>query len=144
MSKLIAFDTLLLEDIKIGMEVSYSQTITDSDIKTFAGLSGDHNPVHISDEYAKNTRWERRIAHGLISVSFFSGLMGTKLPGIGCVWVSQTLKFLKPVYIGDTVTAKLIVKDIDFERRRVFLQSICIVKDEIVIDGESEAFVPKK
>jgi len=144
MSKLIAFDTLLLEDIKRGMEVSYTQTITDCDIKTFAGLSGDHNPVHISDEYAKNTRWERRIAHGLISVSFFSGLMGTKLPGIGCVWVSQTIKFLKPVYIGDTVTAKLIVTDIDLERRRVFLQSICIVKGEIVIDGESEAFVPKQ
>lgn len=143
MSKILILDALSLEDIKIGMEVSYSQTITDSDIKTFAGLSGDHNPVHISDEYAKNTRWERRIAHGLISVSFFSGLMGTKLPGIGCVWVSQTLKFLKPVYIGDTVTAKLIVEDIDLERRRVFLKSICIVKNEIVIDGQSEAYLPK-
>lgn len=143
MSKSLVFDNVALEDIKRGMEASYSQTITDCDIKTFAGLSGDHNPVHVSDEYAKNSRWERRIAHGLISVSFFSGLMGTKLPGVGCVWVSQTLKFLKPVYIGDTVIAKVIVKDVDFERRRVFLQTICIVNDEIVIDGEAEAFVPK-
>lgn len=143
MSKALLFDSLLLEDIKEGMEASYSQTITDSDVKTFAGLSGDHNPVHVSDEYAKNSRWERRIAHGMISASFFSGLMGMKLPGIGCVWVSQTLKFLKPVYIGDTVTAKVIVKDINFERRRVFLRTICIVNDEIVIEGEAEAFVPK-
>lgn len=135
--------TILIEDIKVGMEASYSQTVTDSDIKTFAGLSGDHNPVHVSDEYAKNSRWERRIAHGLISASFFSGLLGTKLPGVGCVWVSQTLKFKQPVYIGDTVTAKVIVTGIDLERRRVFLQTTCTVLDELVIDGEAEAFVPK-
>lgn len=143
MSNTILVDNLKFEDIQVGMEVSYSQTVTDADVKTFAGLSGDHNPVHISDEYAKNTRWERRIAHGLISVSFFSGLMGTKLPGIGCVWVSQTIKFKKPVYIGDTVTAKLIVKEIDVDRRRVYMTSLCLVDDEIVIEGESEAFVPK-
>lgn len=143
MSKALLADNMAFEDIKVGMEVSYSQTITDADVKAFAGLSGDHNPVHISDEYAKNTRWGRRIAHGLISVSFFSGLMGTKLPGIGCVWVSQTIKFKCPVYIGDTVTAKLIVNNIDKDRRRVYLTSICLVKGEIVIEGEAEAFVPK-
>lgn len=143
MSTKLMVDNIAIEDMKEGMEASYSQTITDADVKTFAGMSGDHNPVHVNDEYAANSRWERRIAHGLISVSFFSGLMGTKLPGIGCVWVSQTLKFLKPVYIGDTVTAKVIVKDLDFERRRVFLRTICTVKGEIVIDGEAEAFVPR-
>ncbi|QKE27327.1 enoyl-CoA hydratase [Arcobacter acticola] len=141
-TKLIV-DNIAIEDIKEGMEASYSQTITDADVKTFAGMSGDHNPVHVNDEYAANSRWERRIAHGMISASFFSGLMGTKLPGIGCVWVSQTLKFLKPVYIGDTVTAKVIVRDIDLERRRVFLRTVCSVKGEIVIDGEAEAFVPR-
>jgi 3-hydroxybutyryl-CoA dehydratase len=143
MSNKLIIDSIAIEDIKEGMEASYSQTITDADVKTFAGMSGDHNPVHVNDEYAANSRWERRIAHGMISVSFFSGLFGTKLPGIGCVWVSQTLKFLKPVYINDTVTAKVIVQSIDLERRRVFLRTVCSVKNEIVIDGEGEVFIPR-
>lgn len=143
MSNKLIVDSIAIEDIKEGMEASYSQTITDADVKTFAGMSGDHNPVHVNDEYAANSRWERRIAHGMISASFFSGLFGTKLPGIGCVWVSQTLKFLKPVYINDTVTAKVIVRDVDLERRRVFLRTVCSVKGEIVIDGEGEVFIPR-
>lgn len=143
MSSKLIVDSIAIEDIKEGMEASYSQTITDADVKTFAGMSGDHNPVHVNDEYAANSRWERRIAHGMISVSFFSGLFGTKLPGIGCVWVSQTLKFLKPVYINDTVTAKVIVQSIDLERRRVFLRTVCSVKGEIAIDGEGEVFIPR-
>lgn len=130
-------------DIVIGMEESYSQTITDADVKAFAGISGDHNPVHVNDEYAEASRYKKRIAHGLISASFFSALFGTKLPGPGCVYVSQNLSFKRPVYLGDTVTATVAVKDIDTSKRRVFFRTTCKVKNKTVIDGEAELYVPE-
>jgi acyl dehydratase len=144
MSYSSVFGQFPLEEIKIGMEVSYSQTITDADIKTFAGLSGDHNPIHVSNEYAQNSRYKKRIAHGLMSASFFSALFGTRLPGPGCVYVSQSLQFKRPVYIDDTVIATIIVKSVDLEKRRVFFQTICKVKNKIVIDGEAELYVPNE
>jgi 3-hydroxybutyryl-CoA dehydratase len=125
------------------MEESYSQTITDADVKAFAGISGDHNPVHVNDEYAEASRYKKRIAHGLISASFFSALFGTKLPGPGCVYVSQNLSFKRPVYLGDTVTATVAVKDIDTSKRRVFFRTTCKVKNKTVIDGEAELYVPE-
>ena len=130
------------EDIKIGMSESYSQTITDADIKSFAGISGDHNPVHMSDEYAEQSRFKKRIAHGMISSSFFSALFGTKLPGEGCVYVQQNLNFKRPVYIGDTVTASITVTSIDHDKRRVFFDTVCKVRKKTVIDGIAELYVP--
>jgi 3-hydroxybutyryl-CoA dehydratase len=144
MSKTLIFGTLPIEEIQIGMEVSYSQTITDTDVKAFAGISGDNNPVHLSDEYAETSRFKKRIAHGLMSASYFSALFGTKLPGEGCVYVSQSLQFKKPVYLGDTVTATVIVTNVDLEKRRVFFRTLCKVKNKIVIDGEAELYVPLK
>ena len=138
----LVFDKLELEDIKIGMEVSYSQTITDADVKAFSGISGDKNPVHMDDEYASNSRYKKRIAHGMMSASFFSSLFGTKIPGEGCVYVAQSLRFKRPVYLGDTVKAIVAVKDIDLKRRRVFFDTICKVKNKVVIDGEAELYVP--
>ena len=134
--------SIQIEDISVGMEANYSQTITDADVKAFAGLSGDKNPVHMDKEYAKNSRFKKRIAHGLLSASFFSALFGTKLPGEGCVYVSQNLKFFKPVYLGDTVTATVVVTSIDTSRRRLFFRTFCKVRNKIVIDGEAELFVP--
>ncbi|KVJ03899.1 MaoC family dehydratase [Enterobacter asburiae] len=116
-----------IEELHVGMSASYSQTITDSDIKNFAALSGDRNPVHMDDEYAASSRYKKRIAHGMFSTSFFSALFGTKLPGEGCVYVAQNTKFRKPVYIGDTVTATVEVKDIDIEKRRIFFNTYCKV-----------------
>ncbi len=133
-----------IEDIHIGMEVSYSQTISDSDIKSFSGISGDKNPIHMSDEYAENSRFKSRIAHGLMSASYFSALFGTQLPGPGCVYVSQTLQFKRPVYIGDTITATVIVLDVDLSKRRIYFRTFCKVKNKIVIDGEAELYVPKE
>ena len=132
-----------LEDIKIGMSESYSQTITDSDIKSFAGISGDKNPIHMSDEYAENSRFKRRIAHGMLLSSFFSSIFGTRLPGNGCVYVNQSLSFKKPVYLNDTVTAIVTVTAIDFNKRRVFFDTICKVKNKIVIKGQAELYLPK-
>ena len=136
------FDKCSIEDITIGMEISYSQTITDADVKAFAGISGDNNPVHMSDEYAKESRFKKRIAHGLMSASYFSALFGTKIPGPGCVYVSQSLAFLKPVYLDDTVTATVTVKNINMEKRRVIFNTVCKVGHEVVIDGEAELYVP--
>ena len=142
MANEIHFGAIPIEDIQIGMKVSYSQTITDSDIKTFAGLSGDHNPVHVDEKYAENSRFKRRIAHGLMSAGFFSQLFGTKLPGPGCVYTAQSLKFLRPVYINDTVVATVEVIAKDLLRKRVWFKTYCTVNNKIVIDGEAEIYIP--
>lgn len=140
----LVFEHVKIENIEVGMEVSYSQTITDADVKAFSGISGDKNPVHMSDDYAQNSRFKRRISHGMLSASYFSALFGTKIPGEGCVYVSQSLQFKRPVYLGDTVTATVIVKGIDLKKRRVFFRTICKVKNKVVIDGEAELFVPEE
>jgi len=137
-------NSIPIEEIKIGMKASYSQTITDADIKAFAGISGDRNPVHIDEEYASSSRYKKRIAHGLMTASYFSGLFGTKIPGEGCVYVSQTLNFKRPVYVGDTVTATVEVFNVDLEKFRVFFRTICRVKQRIVTDGEAEIYIPNK
>jgi len=129
-------------EIKVGMMEDYSQTITDADIKIFAGISGDHNPIHVSDEYAEQSRFKRRIAHGMISASFFSAMFGTKIPGNGCVYVSQSFNFKRPVYIGDTVTASIEVTSVDIKNNRVFFDTVCKVKGKVVIDGAAELWVP--
>jgi 3-hydroxybutyryl-CoA dehydratase len=134
--------SISFEQIKIDMSVSYSQTITDADVKSFAGISGDHNPIHVDDEYASKSRYKKRISHGLISGSFFYALFGTKLPGPGCVYVQQTFNFKRPVYLGDTVTATAKVTSIDPDNRRVFFDTTCTVKNKVVIDGMAELYVP--
>ena len=131
-----------IEDIKIGMEASYSQTITDADVKIFSGISGDKNPLHMDDEYAQNSQFKKRIAHGLLSASFFSALFGTQIPGEGCVYVSQSLKFLRPVYLGDTVLAKVKVSKINLESRRIFFKTSCEANKKIVTIGEAEIYQP--
>ncbi|EFI7284558.1 MaoC family dehydratase, partial [Escherichia coli] len=124
-----------MQNLYIGMTAQYSQTVSDSDIKAFSGLSGDKNPVHMSDEYAQKTMFKKRIAHGFMSASYFSAIFGTKLPGEGCVYLSQTLKFIKPVYIGDTVTAIVTLTKINSRSRRLTFDTICVVKNETVISG---------
>lgn len=130
-----------IEDIEIGMSVSYSQTISAADVKQFADVSGDHNPIHLDESYASESRYKRRIAHGLLSGSFFSGLFGTKLPGPGCVYTSQSFNFKRPVYIGDTVTATAIVKSVDHIGRRVVFDTVCKVRNKTVIDGVAEIYI---
>ena len=133
-----------IDEIKIGMSESYSQTISEADVKAYAGISGDRNPVHMDDEYAEKSRYKKRIAHGMISSSFFSALFGTKLPGPGCVYVNQSLNFKRPVYIGDTVTAIITVTKIDEIKSRVYFDTVCKVKNKIVIDGQAELYIPKE
>lgn len=128
---------------EIGMTATHTQTIRDADIKLFADISGDHNPVHTSEEFAKESRFGKRIAHGFLSASFFSAIFGTKLPGAGCVYVAQSLRFMRPVFIDDTVTASVTIKAIDKERRRIFFDTFCSVKNKVVISGEAEIYLPQ-
>lgn len=142
-STLPTLTSIPLESIEVGMNASYTQIIIDENIRDFANISGDHNPVHLDESFAQTTRFKKRIAHGLMSASFFSQLFGTKLPGIGCVYTAQSLKFLRPVYIGDAVTATIEVLRVDLDRRRITFKTTCVANDKLVIDGEAEIYVPK-
>jgi 3-hydroxybutyryl-CoA dehydratase len=133
-----------IDALSIGMTASSSHVISDDDIRLFANISGDTNSVHISDDYAKKTIFKKRIAHGLISASFFSALFGTKLPGEGCVYVQQNLQFKRPVYIGDEVVALIEIISIDIQKRRVFFKTNCMVKNKVVVDGSAEIYIPLK
>lgn len=133
----------MITTLSVGMTASYSQTVTDADIKTFAGVTGDHNPVHIDDEYAAGTRFGKRIAHGILSVGFFSNVLGTKLPGPGCIYLSQNVKFKHPVYLNDTVKAVVEVTAVNVEKRRVTLSTNAYVGDTLVVTGEAEMYIPE-
>ncbi|TCH64090.1 MaoC family dehydratase [Acinetobacter sp. ANC 4862] len=135
-------NSFTINEIQIGMTASYSQTITDADVKAFSGISGDHNPVHVSEEYAKQSRFKDRIAHGLLTASFFSAIFGTKLPGEGCIYVSQNLQFKRPVYLGDTVVAKVTVIAVDISKKRVAFETVCSANGKVVTTGTAEIFIP--
>lgn len=126
-----------LEDLSIGMSASHAKTVTEADVILFAGISGDDNPMHTNEEFASDTLFSGRIVHGMFSGALISAVLGTRLPGPGCIYVTQTLKFKAPVRIGDTVTATATVKEIDADRRRVTLETVCTVKGKMVLDGEA-------
>jgi len=135
---------LYLEDLQVGMSATFGKTVSEADIAAFAGVSGDTNPLHLHDGFARTTRFEQRIAHGMLSGSFISAVIGTKLPGPGSIYVSQSMAFTAPVTIGDTVTAVCTVTDINKERRRVTLKTQCLNGDTVVIDGEAVVSVPRR
>lgn len=129
--------------ITIGQSAAFSKTITESDVYTFAGVSGDLNPAHIDEEYAKGTRFGGRIAHGMLSASLISAVIGMQLPGPGTIYMSQDLKFLSPVRIGDTVTARVQVASIDEARRRAVLDTTCANQDgTLLISGQAKVLLP--
>ena len=129
--------------ISVGQSASFTKTITESDVYTFAGLSGDLNPAHINEEYAKGTRFGGRIAHGMLSAGLISAVIGMQLPGPGTIYMGQTLKFLSPVRIGDTVTATVKVTSIDEQRRRAVLETTCTNQEgTLLISGEAKVVLP--
>jgi 3-hydroxybutyryl-CoA dehydratase len=133
-----------IEDLKVGMTTSYGRTVTETDIANFAGVSGDTNPLHLNAEFAAATRFKQRIAHGMLSAAYISTLIGTRLPGPGCLYISQTLHFLAPVRIGDTVIATATITEVNAAHRRVKLSTVCKVGDIVVVDGEAETLVPSR
>jgi 3-hydroxybutyryl-CoA dehydratase len=132
------------EDLKVGMTAAYARTIGPADLVMFAGISGDTNPMHLNEEYASRTMFEGTIAHGMLSASFISTVIGTRLPGPGCIYVNQSLKFRAPVRPGDTVTARATVQEMIPERSRVILRTVCTVGTTVVIDGEAVVQVPHR
>lgn len=133
-----------LEDLKVGMTASYAKTVTEADVVLFAGISGDTNPVHMNEEFAKETMFQGRIAHGMLSASFISTVLGTKLPGPGAIYLSQNLKFKAPVRAGDTVSATATITGIVAEKKRVVMQTTCSVRNQIVLEGEAIVMVPAR
>jgi 3-hydroxybutyryl-CoA dehydratase len=133
-----------LEDLQVGMSDEFAKTVSEADIVAFADVSGDTNPVHMDEAFAAATPFKGRIAHGMLGASLISTVLGTKLPGPGCIYVSQDLRFKAPVRIGDTVTAKVTVTEIVPEKRRVTFACECRVGDTVVIDGAATMMVSRK
>jgi 3-hydroxybutyryl-CoA dehydratase len=134
---------LSFNDIKIGQTAEYQKTITEDDIEKFAEVSGDYNPVHMDEEYAKQTIFQGRIAHGMLSASFISTALASKLPGPGTIYLKQQLAFRKPVRIGDQITTRVEVTSKNDEKKGITLKTTCInQEDQIVIDGEALVMLP--
>ncbi len=128
--------TYHIDQLQPGMSASMSKTVTETDIILFAVISTDINPAHIDEEYSKTTMFGGRIAHGMLSAGFISAVLANKLPGPGTIYLSQTLKFKAPVRPGDTVTATVTVREVNVEKNRVILDTVCTVAGKTVIDGE--------
>lgn len=130
------------EELEVGMCDFYGKTVTEADVVMFAGISGDTNPVHLNHEFASKTLFEGRIAHGMLTASFISTVIGTKLPGPGCIYVNQSLRFKAPVKTGDTVVTRVTVGKLIAERRFVELACLCTVGERVVLEGEATVMVP--
>ncbi|MFC2970092.1 MaoC family dehydratase [Acidimangrovimonas pyrenivorans] len=136
--------TICIEDLEVGMMRYLRKQVTDRDIELFAEVSTDHNPVHMDDDYAQDTIFEGRIAHGMLTAGLISAVIGEQLPGHGTVYMGQTLKFLAPVRPGDTVEAQVKVLTIDHAKRRVTLDCRCLVGDTVVLKGEALVLAPSR
>jgi 3-hydroxybutyryl-CoA dehydratase len=135
---------LFIEDLEVGQSDEFTKVVGETEIQQFAEVSGDDNPVHLDAEYAAGTMFKERIAHGMLSAGFISAVIGTKLPGPGAIYMSQQMRFRAPVKIGDEVTARCTITAIDAKRRRVTLETVCIVGETVVIDGEALVMVPSR
>lgn len=131
-----------ISEIKSGDYVEIKKKMTIKMVKNFAKISEDFNPVHLDKKYALKSRYKGQIIHGLMAASLFSGLFGTKLPGEGCVYKSQNIRFKRAVYINDIVTAKVQVNFVDMRKKVIKFRTQCFVNNKVVIDGESEIFIP--
>ena len=138
----VALRILYFEDLSVGMTETLSKTISSDDVVGFAQITGDRNPIHLSEHFAAKTSFGGRIAHGLYTASLISAVLGMRLPGPGAIYVSQTLHFRAPVKIGDTVTVTVTVAELMPEKSRARLSCVCAVGGETVLDGEALVKVP--
>ena len=136
--------TICIEEIEIGMVRYLRKTVTDRDISLFAEVSTDHNPVHLDEDYAQDTIFQGRVAHGMLTAALISAVIGEQLPGHGAVYLGQSLKFMAPVRPGDTVYAEVKVTAIDHAKRRVTLETHCAVGDTVVLKGEALVLAPSR
>jgi len=134
-----------IDQLKVGDSAEWSRTVTEDGIKLFAEATGDFNPVHLDQTYAEKTFFKGRIAHGLLSLGYISTVLGNILPGHGTIYISQEVKFLAPVKIGDTITAKVEVMEVNPDKNRVRFKTICLNQEgKIVLDGAAWVMPPKR
>jgi 3-hydroxybutyryl-CoA dehydratase len=133
-----------LEELSVGMSAEYAKTITEADLLMFGAATGDTQPVHFNEEYAATTMFKGRIAHGMLSAGIISACAGTRLPGPGAIYVSQTLKFKAPVRIGDTVHARVTVKEVLLDKKRVVTDTVCTVGGKVVLEGEAAFMIASR
>jgi 3-hydroxybutyryl-CoA dehydratase len=136
--------SFFLEDLTVGQSASYERAISEADVREFALMSGDFNPVHLDEAYAQNTRFKGRIVHGMLPVTFVSTVLGTRLPGAGAIFMGANFRFKAPVRIGDTVIATCTVREINTVKSRVTFDCVCRVGDTVVVEGDALVMVPSK
>ena len=136
--------TVAVEDLHEGMTASLERTVSQEDVAQFAAVTGDSNPLHFDADYAATTVFGTPIAHGILSAGYISAAIGTRLPGPGTIYLSQQLKFKAPVRVGDTVCARVTVAAVDRARRRVRLETVCLVGADVVLEGEALVLVPER
>lgn len=132
------------EDLEVGQTATLSKTITDADIQMYALISLDTNPIHLDEEVARRSRFGSRVAHGMLSAGLISALLGTRLPGPGAIYMRQSLNFRAPVRVGQRVRAIVEITDLNLPRKSVTLRTRCLVKEDVVIDGEACVLVPSR
>ena len=132
------------EDLSLGMTAVHGKTLTDADVLMFTGVSGDTNPLHQNREFASRTQFGEPIVHGMLTASLISTLIGTRLPGPGCIYMDQSLKFTVPVRVGDTVIAMVEIIELDQERPYAILDTKCLVGGEVVLKGQAKVKVPRR
>lgn len=133
-----------IDELSVGMSAAYEHLVTVADIEAFATVSGDHNPVHLDEAFAKTTRFKGRIAHGMLGASFISTVLASKLPGPGTIYLGQTLSFKRPVRPGENVEARVTVAEILRDKGHVVLKTQCRVGETVVIDGEATVLAPQR
>ena len=134
-----------IEELHVGDKAEFSKTISESDIYLYAGITGDFNPAHINEAYAAKTFFKTRIAHGMLLGGFISAIFGNQLPGPGTIYIRQELNFLRPVHIGDTVTARAEIVEVLTEKNRIRVETTCVNQDGILlVDGEAILSPPKR
>jgi 3-hydroxybutyryl-CoA dehydratase len=134
---------MTIDRLEVGQIHESSFTITGEMIESFAEATGDHNPIHLDEEYARGTIFENRVAHGMLQAGILSGVLGTRFPGVGTIYLSQSLKFLKPVFIGDRITFRLRVVELLREKNRARLETVCInQRGETILTGEALVMPP--
>jgi len=135
---------LYFDELSVGQSAETTHVVGAADIEAFAAVSGDVNPVHMDEAYAKTTTFGGRIAHGMLSAAYISAVLGNQLPGPGAIYLSQSLRFRRPVKIGDAVTAKVTVKSLDAEKCHAVFETACIVNGKTVLDGEALILAPRR
>ncbi len=133
-----------IDQLKVGDSASFAKTVSESDIYSYAGITGDFNPAHVNENYAKGTIFKTRIAHGMLTAGFISAILANQLPGPGTIYLKQELSFLAPVHIGDTITAGVEIIELIADKNRVRLKTTCTNQDGVVVlSGEAMVMPPK-